>query len=123
MKKLIVPIVLLMLVAGSCKKKEDTVSTSTSTFKTYGSMDEIFDALSLKPKVVSFDAAAGSSFYGNSGTRYIFQPNCFQDASGATVTGNVQVAATEWLKKGDMIFSGVLPISDGGRCCQEGKFM
>ncbi len=113
MKKILTPIGLCLLLATSCKKEEPNNNVTIPTYKTYSSMDEIFNELSLKPKVISVDATAGSSFYGNSGTRYILPPNCFLDASGAIVTGNVQVEVTEWLRKGDMIFSGMLPVSDG----------
>ncbi len=114
MKKLFIPFVLLLLLTDSCKKKEDNNGTTgnTTVYKTYGSMDEIYAELSLKPKAVTFDAATGSKFYGNSGTQYVFQPNCFQDATGASVTGTVRVEVTEWMKKGDMIFSKMLPISN-----------
>lgn len=122
MKKILAPIALFLLLATSCKKEEPNNNVTISTYKTYSSMDEIFNELSLKPKVVSIDAAAGASFYGNSGTRYIFQPNCFIDATGATVTGNIQIEVTEWLNKGDMIFSGVLPISNGESIVSGGEF-
>lgn len=113
MKKILAPIALFLLLATSCKKEDPNNNVTIPTYKTYSSIDEIFNELSLKPKVVSIDAATGGSFYGNSGTRYIFQPNCFADATGATITGNVQIEVTEWLNKSDMMFSGVLPISNG----------
>jgi hypothetical protein len=105
---------LLTLIALSCKKQEDTTgNVIPSNFKTYSSMDDIFTSLSLQPKVMTMLADSGGSFYGSSGTRYIFLPGSFQDAGGVAVTGNVQVSVTEYLKKGDMIFSGILPVSDG----------
>lgn len=113
MKKLIAPIALFLLLSASCKKEEPNNNVTIPTYKTYSSIDEIFNELSLKPKLVSVDAGKGGSFYGNSGTRYIFQPNSFQDGSGGTVTGYVQMEVTEWLTKGDMIFSGMLPMSNG----------
>ncbi len=114
MKNTFITVALLMLAIISCKKKDDTVSIPPTTiYSTYSSIDTIFTMLSLQPKVVSLLSDSGGSFYGNSGTRYIFKKSCFVDASGATVTGNVQISVTEYLKKGDMIFSGVLPVSDG----------
>ncbi|MCW3120757.1 MAG: hypothetical protein JWQ38_249 [Flavipsychrobacter sp.] len=113
MKKILLPMALLALLFTSCKKDNYSPTGTNTTFKTYTSIDEVFSSLSLQPKVVTFDAAAGSSFYGNSGTRYTFRPNCFADAAGNVVTGNVQVEVTEWTKKGDMIFSGMLPVSYG----------
>lgn len=114
MKKLLIPVVLLMLTTLACKKKnEPSNPVGTTNFKTYASMDEVSALLAQQSKVVIFDASAGQSFYTDNGVRYIFQPNCFWDAGGVVVTGNVQVEVTEYLKKGDMIFSGVLPLSDG----------
>lgn len=127
MKKALLPFaILLMLTAVSCKKKP--VSTVTpvapaATYTTtgtvpppvgpYSSIDYVFNMLSVKSKVVTIDAATGGSFYGNSGTHYVFQPNSFINASGAPVTGSIQVETAEYLKKGDMIFSGMLPVSNG----------
>lgn len=123
MKNLLIPVVLLMFTTVACKKKnEPSNPVGNTNFKTYASMDEVFTLLELKPKVLVFDASVGKSFYGNSGTRYTFAPSCFIDASGSVVTGNVQVEVTEYLKKGDMIFSGVLPISDGESLISGGEF-
>lgn len=114
MRKIIPPvIVFLFVLTFSCKKKEDPMNTNTSVFRTFSSMDDVFAYMDQQSKTETFDAATGKSFYGNSGTRYFFPPYCFIDATGATISGNVQVVVTEWLKKGDMIFGGVLPVSDG----------
>jgi hypothetical protein len=64
-------------------------------------------------KTVTINAAAGGTFYGNSGARYSFPPNAFRTATGQLVTGNVTIQATEYVAQSDMIFSGILPISSG----------
>ncbi len=102
----------ITVTAFSCKK-EDTVSTPVSVFSTYSSMDTIYQMLEVKPKYVSVNGATGGTFYGNSGTRYVIPANCLQDGAGNPVTTNVQFEVAEYLKKGDMIFSKMLPISDG----------
>ncbi len=123
MKKLLIPVVLLMLTTQACKKKnEPSNPVGTTNFKTYASMDEVFTMLVQKSKVMIFDAGTGTSFSTDNGVRYIFQPNSFIDAAGAVVTGNVQVEVTEYLKKGDMIFSGVLPVSNGEALASGGEF-
>ncbi|MCW3120756.1 MAG: hypothetical protein JWQ38_248 [Flavipsychrobacter sp.] len=123
MKKVLFPFVLLAILFASCKKKDSSVSTTnTNNFKTYTSMDEVYALLALQAKVVTFDAQAGASFYGNGGTRYIFSKNSFIYANGDTVTGNVQIEVTEWFKKGDMIFDGMLPISNGESIVSSGEF-
>jgi hypothetical protein len=102
----------ITVTALSCKK-EDTVSTPVSVISTYSSMDTIYQMLEVKPKYVSVNGATGGTFYGNSGTRYVIPANCLQDGAGNPVTTNVQFEVAEYLKKGDMIFSKMLPISDG----------
>jgi hypothetical protein len=46
------------------------------------------------------------------GTRYVFSANAFQTAAGVSVTGQVQLQLSEYLQKGDMIFSKMLPVSN-----------
>lgn len=99
---------ILFLCLFSCSKNDKKVSTPS-----YSSIDEVFSKLSLKPKIITVDASLGGSFLGNSGTRYIFYGYSFIDASGATVTGAVDIEVTEYLQKGDMIFSKMLPVSNG----------
>jgi len=108
MKKLSYPLASCFLFAGlvlSCSKSYNDIAI-------YSSMDDVFSSLSVQSNVTTLDAAAGGTFYGASGTRYVFAPNSFQTASGATVTGKVQVTTSEYLQKGDMIFSKMLPISN-----------
>jgi hypothetical protein len=106
-------IILLIAVVSSCSKKDDNNNTGAQSYGSYPSMDSVFNQLSVKSKFVTLDAVTGGSFYGNSGTRYVLQPNSFQDAAGVAVTGTVQIEVAEYLHKGDMIFSKVLPISVG----------
>ncbi len=110
----------IIIFIGSCKKP-DTTPTVVSTYPTYSSMDTIYQMLEVKPKYVTVNGATGGTFYGTSGTRYVIPPNCLQDASGNPVTTNVQFEVAEYLKKGDMIFSGVLPISDNDALISGGE--
>jgi len=93
----------------SCSKTNTPVS---STIVASASMDSIFNILRLHSATFNVDAVGGGTFYGNSGTRYTFFGNSFQTASGTTVTGTVQVQVCEYLQKGDMLFSKMLPISN-----------
>lgn len=108
-------LVLIILWLSSCSKKNDNNQNlpNPDTYPTYSSLDSIFGMLKLSPKTVTIPSDSGGSFYGASGTRYIFTPGCFINSMGADVTGNVQIQVTEYLQKGDMIFSKVLPISNG----------
>jgi hypothetical protein len=72
-----------------------------------------FAANAPAAKTVTIVATAGGTFTGNGGARYTFPSNAFVTATGAPVTGSVTVRAAEMLNKSDMIFSGILPISNG----------
>lgn len=109
---LLLSIALIALFAASCKKNDNN-NTPAPVYGTYSSIDTIFTMLAVPSKFVNIDAAAGGTFYGNSGTQYIFSPGCFIDGTGASVTGTVQMEVKELLLKGDMIFSKVLPVSGG----------
>ncbi len=102
----------LLALIGSCKKP-DTTPTTVSTYPTYSSMDAIYKSLEVKPKYVTVNGATGGTFYGTSGTRYVIPPNCLKDGAGNPVTTNVQFEVAEYLKKGDMVFSKMLPLSNG----------
>lgn len=101
------------ILMASCTKNDNNENPVLPVYAAYTSMDDVYELLSVKGKSVTIDGTAGGTFYGNSGTRYLFEPNSFQKADGSAVTGIVQLETTEWLKKGDMIFSKMLPESDG----------
>jgi hypothetical protein len=73
----------------------------------------VMASLAPQYKEVTINAATGGTFRGNSGTRYVFPPNSFVTQTGLPVTGNVQVRVVEVLDEADMLFSGVLPSSNG----------
>lgn len=96
----------------SCNKKDNN-QVVNQYYKSYPTLDSVFGLLSVKSQFFNIDAATGGSFYGAKGTRFIISPNSLQDGAGASVTGQVQIEVAEYMKRGDMIFSGVLPYSDG----------
>ena len=112
---------LFLVLAAACKKNSDP-STVTTVTGSYNSLNDIYNLLRNQPKTVTIDAAAGGSFFGNSGTRYVFYPSSFIDGAGNTITGNVQISVTEYLQKGDMIFSKMLPVSNGLPLITGGEF-
>ncbi len=99
---------LFALFCASCSKSANDVSSTL-----YTDINSFFNSMVPTPKIIIIDAGTGASFYGNSGTRYIFPANSFRTASGTTVTGAVTIQATEYLKRSDMATSGVLPLSNG----------
>lgn len=104
MKKLCSCVAAIMMFA-SCHK--------TDTSPTYNSIALALYEQAPKSKTVTIDAGTGGSFYGNSGTRYVFQPNSFKDHTGNLATGNIQIQVIEYLTKADMLFSRVLPVCNG----------
>ena len=102
-----------LLFAISCGKTYNPSVTPTDPAAGQYTLASAIATLAVVPKTVIIDAATGGTFNGNSGTRYVFPANSFKTAAGAVVTGNVTVEVSEFLKKSDMLFSGVLPISNG----------
>ena len=87
----------------------------------YYNIATIMDDYAPNFKTVTLDAATGGSFYGNSGSRYIFPPNAFVTQSGDLVTGNVQITVKEVLNESDMVFSGYYPVSNGAPLASGGQ--
>lgn len=116
--KLLATLALGVFVAlASCKKNEDPkvspTPTPTPTPGTYSSLAKAFAEVAPQPKTVTINAAAGGTFYGNSGTRYIFMPNSFINSAGTVVSGNIDIEVLECTNEADMIFGKMLPMSRG----------
>jgi hypothetical protein len=99
-------------VAVSCNKNDNT-NVVNAYYKSYPTLDSVYNMLRVQPQLFTINAAAGGSFYGSRGTRFIIKPNSLLDDTGANVTGTVQIEVAEYRKRGDMLFSGVLPYSNG----------
>jgi len=121
MNKLLFPIVIAALFLGGSCTKTSSATNNGDLLATYSSMDTIFGFLSAPAKYVTMNADTGGTFFGASGTRYIFPPSAFIDGSANNVSGNIQLVVTEFLQKGDMIFSGVLPVSNGSALFSAGE--
>lgn len=105
---------IIAITAGACISisgcnKKDYNSAGT----TYTSVVQAFNEVAPQSKTVTMNAGTGGSFYGNSGTRYVFPANVFRTKAGAMVTGDVQITVTEYKDKADMLFSGILPVCGG----------
>jgi len=105
-------IILIAAMAGSCSKTDNSnnVNSNPGIYSTYSSLDTIYTMLGVPSRFVTFDASVGSSFYGNSGSRYIIPAGIFQDMNGNVISGIVQMEVKELLNKGDMIFTKALPV-------------
>jgi len=107
-------ILVLFLLHSGCKKKSDPV------FGPY-TMQSIFVNTAVTPTIYTMDAGLGGAILSASGTRYNFPPNALQKDS-QRVYGDVQVEMAEYLTKSDMIFSGILPYSNGQPFLSAGAF-
>lgn len=101
----------LAALISSCSKGDAT--TPPPAESAYPSLARAYDEVAPKSKIVTLNAATGGSFFGNSGTRYVFPANVFQNAAGIVVTGNVTLEVLECLKESDMIFAKMLTVSGG----------
>ncbi len=111
-KKTLLWFLIIVIGSAACNKKDYQSSTLTNTNTNTGSLATVFATAAVTPKIVSIDATTGGSFYGTGGVRNVFPPNGFQTATGASVTGMVQVQVADYIKRSDMIFSGIAPISN-----------
>ena len=113
-KLLLITLTIVAISIFSCNKK-DTIATTTKSGTTgpYTSLSSVFSTMMPIAVTATIDATKGGSVYGPNGTRFIFNPYSLVTASGSLATGSVQVKVTDYLSKGDMIFSGILPYSSG----------
>jgi hypothetical protein len=106
----------------SCKRGDDNSLTAV-TPGSYASLDDIFERTKNLSITQSIKVASGGEIITKSGTHVIFQKDCFQSFSGAIVTGSVDVKVTDWLKKGDMAFGRVLPVSNNEALVTSGQVL
>lgn len=122
MKKVMISAAVLMSMTLSfvaCKKNDKP--TNTTIPGPYTTINSAFADVAPKSKTVTINATSGASFYGNSGTRYIFYPNSFVDAAGALVSGNIDIQVLECTSVADMIFGQMLPMSNGNPLISAGE--
>jgi len=117
MKNLLLTTLIIVAIGimSSCNKKDSIATTTNSNGTTgpYTSLSTVMKSLEVTPITVNFDVATGGSFYGPNGTRFIFYPNTFQTLTGVSVTGTIQVQIADYNNKSDILFSGILPYSNG----------
>ena len=84
-------------------------------------MQNVFNTMAVTPLKLTFSASAGGNFYGSSGARYYFPPFSLERDS-IQIIGDVDVTIAEYLKVSDMIFSSVLPYSNGSPLVTAGAY-
>jgi len=107
--------ILVLTCAVACRKEKNNNSGPVYT------MYSAFTEVAPKEMIQNIEAATGGSFRGNSGSRYIIPANAFVNSAGTIITGTVQIHVTEYLRKADMLFSGIIPISNGAPLISGGE--
>jgi len=105
----------VVLFAGffsSCKQS-DNGQLNSVTPGGYTSLDQAVYSAAPISRSTSIIVPTGANLVAPNGTLFSFPPNAFETLTGQNVTGSVQVTFNDWLKKGDMVFGKVLPISYG----------
>lgn len=105
-------LLLATLLLGACTK-EDDAPHNYATPGTYKSMADVYAGVAPTIRTTSIVVASGGSVTAQGGSRIIIPANAFVTAGGAAVTGSVQVEVLDWLKKGDMLFGYMAPVSNG----------
>jgi hypothetical protein len=116
---LLLPLAALLMLF-SCKRESSSLTNVTPGG--YATLDEIFAKTALPVTTQSIAVASGGSIWGKGGAIIYFPRDAFQFYNGALVTGSVDIKFYDWLKKGDMVFSKVLPVSNNEPLFTSGQF-
>lgn len=106
------------IVFSACNKNDD----DDNTLPRYATVFNAMATVAPKPVTISVDAATGGSFQvGRS--RLIIPPGAFRSPYGNPVAGLVSVEVLELLNKSEMVFSRILPVSNGEQLVSAGEFV
>lgn len=106
----------VVLLTFACKKDEPIPSPTPIDNGGLESFSSVKEFRSSKaPQAVSFmiQAQTGGTYTTQKGSVITIPANAFINASGQLVTGSVQVRFKEVFSKAEMIYSGILPVSNG----------
>ncbi len=103
---------LFVSILFACKKEPDGPQ-NTVTPGSFRSLEEAITSTAPLARKTSMSVPSGGTIIAPGGTTFIFPPNAFETLTGGKVTGSVDVTVQDWLKKGDMVFGRVLPITFG----------
>lgn len=101
-------LIVIMMSAISCSKKENVVGpTGSSPSDYYSSMKEFYHKNEVKSQFFTVNASLGGSFTSAKGTKVIIPPYAFVYTMGGhdTVKSNVLVEFKDIYKKSDMLLS------------------
>jgi hypothetical protein len=105
----------------SCKRNDSTSLTNV-TPGGYATLDEIFAKTGLPVTTQSIAVSTGGTIWGKGGAILLIPRDAFQTYSGSIVTGSVDIKFYDWIRKGDMVFSKVLPVSNNEALHTSGEF-
>lgn len=117
---LLLPLAALLMMF-SCKRN-DSSSLTNVTPGGYATLDEIFAKTALPITTQSIAVSSGGTIWGKGGAILIIPRDAFQTYNGNIVTGSVDIKFYDWIKKGDMVFSKVLPVSNNEPLHTSGQF-
>lgn len=106
-----------MLTLTACKKDDPVVEPDpiipTESQPDAAQLNNFFtDNISSAKQTFTIDAASPALITGNQGTTIQFSPSSFEDASGNSVTGNVDIELIEIYGKKDMVFLNKQTLGD-----------
>jgi hypothetical protein len=100
---------------AACKRDDDAPSTPR-----YASLAETRAMLERPAISTTVDGTNGGSYFIGR-CRVIVPANAFQTAGGTPVTGNVTLQFRDLIRRGEMIFARVLPVSNGQQLVSGGE--
>lgn len=105
----------LGLLFGMSCRKTPTESLSTPTqYQTAWTKSALFAGLRTEPFKFSVDAGVQSVGYGPQGTKLVFYPHSFKDASGNIISsGKIDIELTEMYTSGSMIGNNAVTTCNG----------
>jgi len=103
-------------------KKDDGSCTFDAPDETFSSIAAFFDANPVTAQTFTVNSATGGSFTATGGSVITVPANAFVTTAGDPVSGSVVLSFTEILTPGDMMFSGIFPVSGGDVLNSGGEF-
>ena len=105
LKVLSIALLISSLFFFSCDENKDTPLP-------YNNLNDFFEGKAPSMQSFTVDPSTTQTITGSQGTEITFYANSFVDAQGIAVTGSVTVELQEIFKKGDMIWSDRMTISN-----------
>ncbi len=106
------PFPIIIALCSACAKQENTSGTHQAPHS-FNSIETLFASKVEPSQTFVINTNTGGTLTGNHGTRVTFPAGCFEFEDGTGVTGNVTVTLREVFSTSQMIFTGVLPVSEG----------